>query len=100
MEDGHLCREPQVPPQEQQLAPGSTSGSVGSALVSWQAQGCSMRDTDPKTPLHCASVPSHTQGRAHKRQCPTHNKEPLKAFTKSMQGFSGMLIFKLEAAKP
>lgn len=42
VEDGHFA-EPQLLPQEQQLAPGSRSGSMASALVSWQAQGCPWR---------------------------------------------------------
>lgn len=53
----------------------------------------------PRTPESGASVPSHAQGRAQERQCPcsqtTLFKESLKAFTKSMQGFLGILIFKL-----
>lgn len=79
VKDGHPCREPQLPPREKQLAPGSTSGSMASALVSWQAQGCLVgtqtqghHGTGAKdTRGTGASVPSHTRGNApaHKPLC-------------------------------
>lgn len=59
-------------------------------------------DTDPRTPWHWCQ--GHQRywclcSLPHERQCPcsqtTLFKESLKAFTKSMQGFLGILIFKL-----